>query len=66
MECMKCKAVMFQARLCGNEHRVGVWLLNKKKGLFESEKRSGVTCFVCPDCGYIELQADDPKGLKLN
>ena len=27
------------------------------------EKRGNAKCFVCPECGYIELQAIDPKKL---
>lgn len=35
----------------------------KKKGFFDSMKRSAISCHVCPNCGYIELRADDPGQL---
>ena len=41
-----------------------MFVRTKKKGFFETEKRSAVECFVCPDCGKIELYAEDPKKLK--
>jgi len=44
---------------------IGAYLTNKKKGILESEKQSTVTCYVCPECGYIELYADEPKKLIL-
>lgn len=56
---------MFHANLTGNGLYPAL-LTNKKKGVFESEKRSAVLCYVCPQCGYIELYAEDPKGLKLD
>lgn len=65
MECMKCQTAMLTANLVTAPHRVPLYLYRKKKGLFESEKTSAVTCYVCPHCGYIELNADDPKNLIL-
>ena len=65
MKCSKCDAEMFRATLTGN----GVYpalLTNKKKGAFEHEKRSAVLCYVCPQCGYIELYAENPQELKLD
>jgi len=57
---------MFQAKLAADQSGIGVYLTNKKKGWFESEKNSGVTCFVCPNCGYIELKANNPEKLELD
>ena len=37
----------------------------KKKGMLEYERRSAVLCYVCSECGYIELYAENPKELKL-
>lgn len=63
MECMKCKTEMIIATLKADSLGVGAYLTKKKKGIFESEKRSSVTCYVCPQCGYIELNADKPQDL---
>ena len=65
MKCNKCDSEMFHANLTGNGLYPAL-LTNKKKGVFESEKRSAVLCYVCPQCGYIELYAKDPKQLKLD
>ncbi len=65
MKCNKCDTEMFHANLTGNGLYPAL-LTNKKKGVFESEKRSAVLCYVCPQCGYIELYAEDPKGIKLD
>lgn len=59
MECLKCKQQMISAQLNGGISPVH--LTNKKKSIFDPEKRSSVSCLVCPECGYIELKADDPK-----
>ena len=66
MECLRCKKEMIQANLKGDVMGMNVYLANKKKGIFETEKRSSVTCFVCPDCGYVELNADNAKQLVLD
>ena len=65
MRCSKCDTEMFQANLTGNT-LFPLLLTNKKKGVFESEKRSAVLCYVCPKCGYIELYAENPEKLKLD
>ncbi len=65
MKCSKCDAEMFQAKLMANTVYPLI-LSNKKKGILEPEKRCGVLCYVCPDCGYIELYAENPKELKIN
>ena len=65
MKCDKCGAEMFKANMTGN-YLYPVMLTNKKKGIFECEKRSGVLCYICPECGYIELYAENPKGLKID
>ena len=56
---------MFTAKLTGNT-LYPLILTNKKKGILECEKRSDVICYVCPNCGYIELYAENPKKLKLD
>ena len=41
----------------------GAFVFYKKKGVFEILHQSTVSCFVCVECGYIELKADKPKDL---
>ena len=65
MKCDKCETEMFRAKLTGNGLHP-VQLTNKKSGLFEAERRSAVLCYVCPQCGYVELYAENPKGLKID
>jgi len=31
--------------------------------IFKETRSSNVSAWVCPDCGYIELYADDPRNL---
>ncbi len=66
MECLRCKEEMFTAKLCGDMYETGIYLKNKKKGIFETAKTSSVTCYVCPKCGYVELKADEPKKIRLS
>ncbi len=66
MECLRCKNEMFTAKLCGDAYGTGMYLKNKKKGMFETEKICGVLCYVCPVCGHIELKADEPKKIRLS
>lgn len=65
MKCDRCEIEMFKAKMVGAQF-VEILLTNKKKGVFETEKRSTVSCYVCPECGHIELVANDPKGLQMN
>jgi hypothetical protein len=65
MECLRCKEKMFNAKLKGDAVGTVVYLTNKKDGLFETQKNSLVSCYVCPKCGYIELNADNAKNLIL-
>ncbi len=66
MECLKCKEKMIIAKFNADVVGTVVYLSNKKKGIFESEKRSDVSCYVCPKCGYIEFKANKPEQLILN
>ena len=63
MVCTKCEKEMMIAKLHGDAVGTPVYLSTKKKGIFDNEKRSGVNCYVCPKCGYIELQAINPEKL---
>ena len=65
MDCLRCKEEMFNAKLKGDAVGSVVYLTNKKEGIYETEKSSTVSCYVCPKCGYIELHADDAKKLSL-
>ncbi|MBQ7944975.1 MAG: hypothetical protein IJ326_13060 [Lachnospiraceae bacterium] len=66
MECLRCKEEMFNAKLCGDAYGTGLFLRSKKKGMFEMAKDSTVSCYVCPECGYVELKADEPKKIRVN
>ena len=63
MKCNKCDTEMIHAILTGNGLHP-VLLKNKRKGILEQEKRSAVLCYVCHECGYIELYAENPQELK--
>lgn len=63
MNCLRCKEEMFKAKLKGDAVGTVVYLTNKKNGIFEAEKNSAVSCYVCPKCGYIELNADNANNL---
>ena len=63
MDCLRCKEKMFKASLKGDAVGTVVYLANKKEGIFETEKTCPVSCYVCPECGYIELNADNSKKL---
>ena len=56
---------MLNAKLKGDAVGTVVYLTTKKEGLFETPKNSSVSCYVCPQCGYIELKADNAKNLVL-
>lgn len=60
MQCFKCKADMKVVKLIGDVTGMPVYIANKKKGILNPETRSNVECFVCPQCGYIELKAEQP------
>ena len=59
MKCDRCESKMFKAKMVGAQF-VEILLVNKKKGIFESE------CYVCPECGHIELVADHPNDLQID
>ena len=65
MKCDRCEVEMYSAKIVGGMPRDEILLINKKKGIFESEKWSRISCYVCPECGHIELIANDPKGLQI-
>lgn len=69
MVCLRCKKELFDARILvgGIDFAGGYEVIlaekNKKK-LLQVEKRCAVLCYVCPQCGHIELLADDPNELQ--
>lgn len=63
MKCVKCNAEMKNVDLHGFAGSFP-YLAFKEKHLIGEEKRSGVDCLVCPDCGYIELRAKNPEAFK--
>ena len=65
MECSKCGISMMPTQLCGGLG-TPLYLMRKRPGVFESEHRCGVDCFVCPACGAVEFRAQDAKKLLLD
>lgn len=65
MKCDRCAAEMFKVKMVGAQF-VEIQLINKRKGFFENEKRSTVSCYVCSKCGHIELTADHPDDLQIH
>lgn len=63
MKCTKCDTEMVMAVLTGN-NIYPVLLKNKRKRLLDAEKMVEVSCYVCPECGYIELYAKEPQKIK--
>ena len=62
MKCRDCDVELFKSTLQGL-HGETV-LVNKKKGIFEVAHMSKVSCMVCPNCGLVQLYADDVKELQ--
>lgn len=65
MDCLRCKAVMISVKLYGGALGERPYLSNKRDGVWEKERQSGLRCFVCPACGHVELQAESPEELIL-
>ena len=61
MECLKCKKEMKKVKMIGDVSGMPTYLSYKEKGLFNSEIRSAMECYVCPKCGYIEFRAETPS-----
>jgi len=55
VKCKDCGAETTDARIAFADVR------KYKKGLFEPDIVSPMTCFVCPKCGRVELYADFPE-----
>ena len=64
MECKKCKNEMKKVNFVTGAFPTQPYLLYKEKGILEMEKRSDVSCYVCVECGKIELIADEPQIFK--
>ena len=64
IKCHQCDEEMFLAKI--NSQYPGslpVMLCNRGKGLFSSEYKTELLCYVCPKCGHIELYAKEPQKL---
>ena len=61
MKCTRCDVEMVKANLTTG--MAPIYLSNKKKGVFETEKSSSISCYVCPKCGLVELHADKPQDI---
>ena len=66
MECAKCGTDMLSAQFCTGVGGFPPYLMRKRPGVFESERRCGVDCFVCPMCGAVEFYAQDAQKLLLD
>ncbi len=64
MNCFKCNTKMQKGELETYWDGDFVTKVTKRiEGFFKS-KVSAVDCFVCPNCGYIELKALEPEIFK--
>ncbi len=61
MECAKCGAEMKAADMLSGMHQIPVVLSTKKNSVWDSSKVCAAECYVCPQCGYIELKAAKPE-----
>lgn len=64
MKCRTCDVEMLKVKMAGAQF-AELMLINREEGLLGREKRSTVSCHVCPDCGHVELVADHPDALRL-
>ena len=63
MKCMKCGLEMKKVNLFGIPG-VDVCVYQGVPNWQGMEVRSAVRCYVCPGCGYVELQAAEPYKFK--
>lgn len=57
MECPKCKTEM-----CGDTMIMMPFAVqNTSRKILDGNKQSNVKCYGCPQCGYMEFYAEDPK-----
>lgn len=64
MNCESCNSEMIKVRLCTDAIGVEPYIAYKEKGIFESEIRSKVESYMCPQCGSIKLKASNPELFK--
>lgn len=63
MDCPKCKTEMKKAVISAAVGGV-LSVMNGEKKLLDGNRCCGVDCFGCPECGYIELYAQNSKVFK--
>ena len=68
MICNNCGEELVQVRIKSGGIKAGggfdLFLAEPtKKGVFQEELRSPVSCYLCKKCGRIELVADSPEEL---
>ena len=61
MKCIRCDKEMKLVTMTGDVYGTPISLSYKKKGIFETRKDSRLECYVCTQCGYVELKAENPK-----
>jgi len=64
MNCLRCEQEMQTANFVTDVQGMKPYVMNREKGIFKTEKRSSITCYVCSKCGHIEFFADCPKNLR--
>ena len=64
MDCPKCGTEMYNNAVLSAAVGGVLNVANMNKKLLDGDRCSGVECFGCPNCGYIELYAQNPKVFK--
>ena len=60
MECIHCKSEMKKAKMFAGTGGTPI-IEGETKNILETTERSTVECYVCTQCGYVELKAIDYK-----
>lgn len=69
-ECPKCGSgdIISDAKPIGAADHATLLVATQRKPeavIFKGQETSTVSAWVCADCGYLELYADDPKGVRV-
>lgn len=62
MDCPKCKTEINKAELTAMQ---ALYVVNHERKLLDGDKSSGIICYGCHKCGYIEMYAQNPKVFKV-
>lgn len=64
MDCPKCGAEMYNKATLSAAVGGVLTVANLNKKLLDGDKQSNVICYGCPECGYMEMYAQNPKVFK--